>query len=102
MAPDGCRQRRSGMEPIEMAKRKTSQPIEPHEIRKLLRQAIRDSGKTVYQLHIATQTETERGVDQGQLHKFMNDESTDMKASSVERLCKVLNLKLVKDDDSAG
>jgi hypothetical protein len=81
-----------------MAKRKA---IERHEVRKILRQAIRDSGKTVYQLHIETQTETEKGIDQGQLHKFMNDENTDMKASSIERLCLVLNLKLVKDD-SAG
>lgn len=81
-----------------MAKRKA---IEPHEVRKILRQAIRDSGKTVYQLHVETRTETEKGIDQGQLHKFMNDENTDMKASSIERLCLVLNLKLVKDD-SAG
>lgn len=81
-----------------MAKRKS---IEPHEVRRILRQAIRDSGKTVYQLHVETRTETEKGIDQGQLHKFMNDENTDMKASSIERLCLVLNLKLSKDD-SAG
>lgn len=73
------------------------QAIETHEVRKILRQAIRDSGKTIYQLHVETRTETEKGIDQGQLHKFMNDESTDMKASSIERLCLVLNLKLVKD-----
>lgn len=74
-----------------MAKQKA---IEPHEVRKILRQAIRDSGKTVYRLHVETE------IDQGQLHKFLNDENTDMRASSIERLCLVLNLKLVKDDSA--
>lgn len=84
-----------------MVKRKA---LEPHELRKILRQAIRDSGKTVYQLHVDTRTENEPGMDQGQLHKFMNDEETDMKGSSIERLCRVLGLQLRRTDsgDSAG
>ena len=48
----------------------------------------------MYQLHVDTRTENEPGMDQGQLHKFMNDEETDMKGSSIERLCRVLGLQL--------
>ena len=80
-----------------MAKKKA---LEPHELRKILRQAILDSGKTVYQLHVESRTLNEPGMDQGQIHKFMNEVDTDMKGSSMERLCRVLGLELRKIDDS--
>ena len=76
-----------------MAKKKT---VEPHELRKILRKAMIDSGKTVYQLHLETE------IDQGQLHRFKNDETKDMKASSMEKLFRALGLKASIDDSAAN
>ena len=55
----------------------------------LIREAARDSGRSVYRLAI------EADLDQSTLNKFLSGTRTNLRLDAAEKLCRVLNLRLV-------
>lgn len=69
---------------------KTSKPAKPVSVSQALRQAIAESGRSLYEIKNAA------GVDYATLHRFVNADA-DVRVSTVDALAAALGLRLVKD-----